>query len=51
MNLLYTGYDLTKSERIEYTPSTFFQNMSNQHQKNALRCSGFDIKSDNGFPI
>ena len=47
MNLLYTGYDLTNSKRIEYTLSTLFKNMFNQ--KNALQCSKFEIKSDNIF--
>ena len=47
MNLLYTGYDLTNSKRIEYTPSILFQTTFNQ--KNALQCSEIEIKSDNIF--
>ena len=47
MNLLHTGYDLSKIKKIEYVPSKLFQNQFND--KNLLQCNILKIKTENVF--
>ena len=47
MNLLYTGYDLVNSKKIDYIPSKLFQNTFNE--KNLLQCNNLKITTDNIF--
>ena len=47
MNILYTGYDLQNSNKIEYVPSQMFTNLVND--VNVLKCGKLRVEREDLF--